>query len=602
MNHREIRRRFIEFFVGRGHLEIPSSSLVPEYDPTLLLTNSGMAPLKPYFLGQAAPPSPRLVNVQKCVRTSDIGSVGDIHHLTFFEMLGNWSIGDPTAPDGVGRSGYFKKEAIQFAWDLLGEFGIDRNRIWVGVFGGEAAWKEIPPDAESLDAWLAVGLPQSRILSLPSRDSFWFSGPAGPCGPNTDVLYDLGPDFSCGKPTCGPTCDCGRFLEIWNAGVFMMYDRGEDGTFKTLPAKSVDAGAGLERFAVVLQKVRNVYETDAFRSSMDLLRSLAAVGEAGLPEGSLRIVADHLRAATFLAADGLRPANTERGYVLRRLLRRAILHGLLLKIGGYFVSQVAESVIEGFGEAYPDLSLQRAEIIVTLEAEERTFGQTIKRGLKEFERLSQNSRWLTAAVFSGEAAFRLYDSFGLPLELTRELAAQKGWRVDEASFNQKLEGQKTLSKDSRVKEIFEPEKIRAAHTAAHLLNAALRVVCGPEVHQMGQKIAEGRFSHDFNFTRKLTAVEIDRLEKLVNEKIGENLPVTCQETTLAAAKKGGVQALFENKYQEVGRVTLYKIGNFSSELCGGPHVASTGEIRKFKIIKEEAVAAGIRRIKALVER
>ena len=601
MNHKEIKRRFIEFFTSRAHLEIPNSSLVPDYDPTLLLTNSGMAPLKPYFLGQAEPPSRRLVNVQRCVRTTDIQSVGDIHHLTFFEMLGNWSIGDPKAADGVGSASYFKKEAIQFAWDLLEEFGLDRQRVWVGVFGGDPNWSVVPPDDESAKAWSQVGVPDNRILKLPTKDSFWFSEPTGPCGPNTDVLYDLGREFSCGKATCGPSCDCGRFLEIWNAGVFMMYNRQADGSFQNLPAKSVDAGAGLERFALVLQKVHNLYETDVFKDLVAQIVSLAEVGRQHPDQRSVRVIADHLRAATFLAADGVIPSNTERGYVLRRLLRRAVLHGLLLDISGYFVGLLAEKVIEQFGDVYSHLESRRTETLQVLEDEEKVFGLTLKRGLREFGKIAQNEASVSQGVFSGEAAFHLYDSYGLPLELTEELAGQKGWQVDVAQFEKSLGEQKSRSKQSRHREGYDPSKIRAAHTAAHLLNAALRQVLGTDLHQMGQKISEDKFTHDFNFPRKLTGDEVRRVEELVRQKIAEDLPVTMEETTYAKALAEGAEALFEEKYKSVGQVTLYRIGDFSRELCGGPHLSSTGQIKEFKITKEEAVSQGARRIKALVE-
>ena len=597
MDHKEIRRKFIEFFVNHGHLEVPSNSLVPDYDPTLLLTNSGMAPLKPYFLGLAKPPSRRITNVQRCLRTNDIESVGDIHHLTFFEMMGNWSIGDPEAQDGIGPSGYFKKEAINFAWDLLSEFGIDRTRIWAGVFGGDRSWLNVPPDEESFTAWKNF-LPEERILKLPSKDSFWFSGPSGPCGPNTDILYDLGPEHSCGKPDCGPNCDCGRFLEIWNAGVFMMYNRMPDGSFKPLPAKSVDAGAGLERFAMVLQDVGSVYETDIFKNLIGEINALAEVGHT-VEERSVRIIADHTRAVSFLASDGVVPSNTERGYVMRRLIRRAILHGLLLNINGYFLSQLSESVIDQFGDIYPLLLKRRHEILKVIEDEERTFGTALKRGLHEFEKLLRSN--VSNGVFSGQAAFRLYDSYGFPLELSEELSRSKSLSLDKVVFEELLKKQKERSRQRRTGEEFDPSKIKTAHTAAHLLNRALQEVLGGSVHQMGQRLSQKQFTHDFNFPRRLTSEELRKIEGLVNEKILGNLPVTVRETSFEEAKKEGAQAQFEEKYKSVDKVTLYEIGNFSRELCGGPHAQSTGQLKKFKIVKEEAVSAGIRRIKAGVE-
>lgn len=597
MDHKEIRRKFIEFFVDRGHLEVPSSSLVPDYDPTLLLTNSGMAPLKPYFLGLVKPPSRRITNVQRCVRTNDIESVGDIHHLTFFEMMGNWSIGDSKAGDGIGTSGYFKKEAISFAWDLLTEFGIDKTRIWSGVFGGDSNLPNVPPDEESFTAWKSF-LPQERILKLPSKDSFWFSGAVGPCGPNTDVLYDLGPEHSCGRPDCGPTCDCGRYLEIWNAGVFMMYNRMQDGSLESLPAKSVDAGAGLERFAMVLQGVGSVYETDIFKNLIEEINSLAEVGHA-VDQRSVRIVADHTRAVTFLASDGVVPSNTQQGYVMRRLIRRAILHGLLLSINGYFLSQLSKSVIDQFGDIYPLLCQRRNEVLKVIEDEERIFGMVLKRGMREFEKLLRSN--VSNGVFSGQAAFRLYDSYGFPFELSEELSRSKSLSLDKVVFEELLKKQKERSRQHRADEGFDPSSIKTAHTAAHLLNRALQEVLGGSVHQMGQRLSQRQFTHDFNFSRKPTSEELRKVESLVNEKILENLPVTVRETSFEQAKKEGAQAQFEEKYKSVDRVTLYEIGNFSRELCGGPHAQSTGQLKQFKIEKEEAVSAGIRRIKAKVE-
>ncbi len=600
MTHKEIRRTFINFFVRKGHLEIPQSSLVPDYDPTLLLTNSGMAPLKPYFLGLAEPPSRRLTNIQRCLRTSDIESVGDIHHLTFFEMMGNWSIGDAQAPDGVGSRGYFKREAIQFAWELLEEFGMDQSRIFAGVFGGDPDWPKIPPDTESFRAWREI-LPEEKILKLPSQDSFWFSGTVGPCGPNTDILYDLGPSQSCGKPTCGPTCSCGRFLEIWNAGVFMMYNRKGENEFEKLVARSVDAGAGLERFALVLQKVKNIYETDLFQNIISIITAIAEVGSAKGNLSSVRVIADHVRAATFLAADGVTPGNVERGYVLRRLIRRAIVHAATLKISGYFLNEVAQGVIEEFAEPYPFLSAQKTEVLKVLSDEERDYGLTLRRGLTEYHKLVGDPQNVRGQVFSGAAAFRLFDSYGFPLEMTVDLSQQKNLSVDRITFETLLQEQKGRSRQSRPSEVYEPAKIKTAHTAAHLLNAALQKILGAEVHQMGQNIRIKKFSHDFNFKRKLNESERAQIEELVNQKIAEDLPVVSRETTFSEAKREGAQALFEEKYKAVDRVTLYEIGTFSRELCGGPHVASTGELKRFKIVKEEAVASGIRRIKGVVD-
>lgn len=607
-SHHQIRRKFIDFFVKRGHLEIPSASLLPEYDPTLLLTNSGMAPLKPYFLGVKKPPASRLVNAQKCVRTGDIESVGDIHHLTFFEMLGNWSVGRPGFSDfkKEGEGPYFKNQACEFALDLVREFGLDENRLYFGTFGGDSSLPDVRPDEETKRAWLSLGVRQDRILDLTLEDSFWFSGPTGPCGPNTDVIYDLGEAFACGQKECGLTHDCGRFLEIWNAGVFMMYNRSTDGSLEEMPLKSVDAGAGLERFTLVLQGGKSVYETDLFGPQISQIRDLAQISSDNVSERSIRIIADHIRAATFLAADGLAPANTEAGYVLRRLLRRAVAHGRLLKIDGFFVSQLAQSVIENFQESYPSLGLAEAVVHQVLEDEEERFGKVMKRGLSSLEREMEKS---SNKVIKGEVAFRLYDSLGLPLEIIIELCQARGFEVEQLGFQKNLKEQKERARTARAKENYDPEKIRTAHTAAHLLNAALKKVLGSQVHQRGQKIEVKTFRHDFNFGRKLSADEISQVEDLVNLTIQKNLSVAVEKTTFEKARGLGAEALFEEKYQSVEAVTIYRIGPdpsaggeyFSQELCGGPHASSTGPLKRFKIIKEEAVSSGVRRIRGVVE-
>lgn len=585
---------------------MPSASLIPEYDPTLLLTNSGMAPLKPYFLGQKNPPSLRLTDVQKCVRTDDIDEVGDIHHLTFFEMLGNWSIGQIGKPFGKeGRGPYFKKEACEFALELLREFGIDQGKLYFGVFGGDSGMSSVPPDNETRQIWLDLGIRSERILGLPLKDSFWFSGPQGPCGPNTDVLYDLGPEFGCGRADCGPTHDCGRFLEIWNAGVFMTYERKADGSLESLPIKSVDAGAGLERFAMVLQGGKSAYDTDLFKPLISEIESLAKITAERVNERSVRIIADHVRASTFLASDGLVPSNVEAGYVMRRLIRRAIAHGHLLGIEGYFVSELSETVVNEFQEAYPNLAQTHSVIHELLEDEEKKFGDVLKRGMAELDKyLRKNPN----KKVGGDFAFRLYDSLGFPVDLTVDLAKAKGFDVDVAAFEENLARQKDRSRDARAATAYDPEKIKTAHTAAHLLNAALKKILGLEVHQMGQKISEKSFRHDFNFSRKLTDVELAKVEELVNRAIAQNLPVECLTTSFEEARSQGAEALFEEKYQSVDRVTLYRIGPekttgeyFSKELCGGPHAHYTGELKRFKIVKEEAVSSGVRRIRGEVE-
>jgi alanyl-tRNA synthetase len=605
-SHDEIRNKFLEFFEKRGHFRLPSSSLIPEYDPTLLLTNSGMAPLKPYFLGQKTPPSFRLVNVQKCVRTGDIDAVGDIHHLTFFEMMGNWSIGSSAEPFGrEGRGPYFKKEACEFAFELLNEFGINQDKLYFGIFAGDPEMPGVPSDDETKNAWLSLGVSKDRIVALSGKDSFWFSGQSGPCGPNTDVLYDLGREYACGKSTCGPTCDCGRFLEIWNAGVFMTYERKADGTLTELPFRSVDAGAGLERFAAVLQGGKSVYDTDIFRTLISEIESLAKITAGEVNQRSVRIIADHVRAATFLASDGLLPSNVEAGYVMRRLIRRAVAHGQLLGIKGYFVSGLSEAVVEQFQDVYLNLAQAHSVIHEVLEDEEKRFGGVLKMGISELNKYFQK---ITDKIVDGDFSFKLFDSLGFPIDLTVDIARTKGFIVDIPAYERNLSEQKNRSREARQSLAYDPEKIKTAHTAAHLLNSALKTILGTDVHQMGQKIGEKSLRHDFNFLRKLTPEELQKVEGLVNNAISQNLPVTRVETSFEQAKSEGAEALFEEKYQSIDEVTLYKIGPekatgdyFSKELCGGPHVFATGELKRFKIIKEEAVSAGVRRIRGEVE-
>ena len=590
MLSREIRRRFLSFFKKRGHLEIPQSSLVPEYDPTLLFTNSGMAPLKSYFLGAKNPPAQRLTNVQKCVRTVDIDSVGDIHHLTFFEMMGNWSIGQTGQPfRKEGNGPYFKKEACEFALELLAEFGIDQARLHFGVFAGDSEMPGIPADEETKKAWLSLGIPNRRIIDLAGKDSFWFSGPTGPCGPNTDVLYDLGPEYGCATPACRPTCDCGRFLEIWNAGVFITYNRQPDGSLAEIPFKSVDAGAGLERFAAVLQKGKSVYDTDLFQPIVSEIESLAQAAANEVNQRSVRIMADHVRTAVFLTADGVLPSNVERGYVLRRLIRRVLEQGYLLEINGYFINQLAEKVIENYFDIYPNLDQARSVIAATLENEEKSFAETLKKGLRELNKMDRRID-----------AFKLFDTFGLPLSITEEYARRAGIEINPDTYDKSMQRQKERARAANKKEGYEPEKVKTAHTAAHLLNAALRKILGNNVHQAGQKISPNRVRHDFTFDRALTPVEIIEVENLINEKIKENLPVVCRETTFEEAKRLGAEALFEEKYRAADKITLYTVGDFSRELCAGPHAAATSELKAVKIEKQASVGKGVRRIYAEV--
>lgn len=594
MSHQEISKKFIDFFVAKGHLQIPQASLVTEGDPTLLFINSGMAPLKDYFLGRKEPPAKRLCNIQRCLRTEDLDKVGrNRRSLTLFEMMGTWSISD-----------YFKEEAIALAWEFLtGEINLDPNRLWPTVFAGN---EEIEKDKESIRLWQKVGVPKERIIPLPASSNLWVSGPTGPFGPCSEMYYDRGEKYGCGKKDCKPGCDCDRFLEIWNPGVFMMYNRKEDGSFEELPFKSVDTGAGLERFALVLQSKESVFETDLLLPIYEVVADLAEVGLEERPVESLRIITDHARAVTFLIADGVTPSNKDRGYVLRRLIRRAVRHGALLKIDGLFLNQPVKKVIEVMGEEYPHLLEKEVEILRTVGDEERKFGQTLKRGLRELEKTVSRCQSVPPSPrlrragnvpkMPGEDAFQLYDTYGFPLDLTVEIAKEKGFAVDTDGFEKEMEKQQERARAAQKFDKCQPEEIAPLHTAAHLLNQSLREVLGGDVHQAGQDLTPERLRFDFTFDRKLEDVELKKIEEIVNDWIKKDVPVECVETTYEEAVKAGAEALFAEKYKEAEKVTLYKIGGFSKELCAGPHVKSTGELKVFKIIKQESVGREVRRI------
>ena len=604
MVHQEIRQKFLDYFVAHGHTVVPSSSLVPSGDESVLLTTAGMQQFKPYMLGEADAltdfGNTRLTSIQKCFRTSDIDAVGDEHHHTFFEMLGNFSVGDPKDSDGVG-AGYFKEEAIPLAWNFLtGELGLDPKRIHVSIFaGGEG----IPKDWEAKKIWEREA-PGIKIQQYGKEDNFW--GPpatAGPCGPCSEIIYTL---------------PSGLETELWNL-VFMEYYKGERGKpakseairrarhnakalggYTKLKQKNIDTGMGLERLALILQEKETVFETDLFAPIIAEIDKIAKVDGRGDPK-SLRIIADHIRGAVFLIADGVQPLNVGRGYVLRRILRRAILHGRLLDISGYFLLEPAKKVITLYREVYPELDKKEKEILAVVEEEEQKFGKTLNQGLKQLEKTLRGPQGKLVD------AFVLYDTYGFPLELTKEIAQARGLTVNEKEFERKLEEQRERARSAQKEaKAASDEEIAPQHTAAHLLNAALRTVLGPQVHQAGQHLEVGRFRHDFTFGRKLTDEELKRAEALVNKKIKEDLPVVKAEVSLEEAKKLGAEAVFTEKYQGLEKVTLYHVGDpltgsgqvFSKELCAGPHVAQTSELGRFEIIKEEAAGAGIRRIYA----
>ncbi|NIT03791.1 alanine--tRNA ligase [Candidatus Saccharibacteria bacterium] len=566
MTHQEIRKKFFDYFTSHDHKVVPSSSLVPPpTDESVLLTTAGMQQFKPHMMGEADPTADfgnlRLVSIQKCFRTSDIEEVGDESHHTFFEMLGNFSVGD-----------YFKELAIPLAWNFLTrELGLDPKRMFATIFRGEG---DIPLDTEAKKLWKKE-VPGIEIREQGKEDNFWGPpGKTGPCGPSSEINYVL---------------PSGQEIELWNL-VFMEYYKDEKGKYTKLKAQNIDTGMGMERLALIVQEKDNVFETDLFAPLMDEIKKLAEVSGQKSDVRSLRIIADHLRAAVFLVGDGVTPLNVGRGYVLRRILRRAILHGRLLGINGYFLLEPTRRVLEMYKDFYPELELREREIQQVIEDEEQKFYRALNRGLKELEKMDKKVD-----------AFTLYDTYGFPLELTQELARKRNLTVDVSEFEKKLEEQRKRARAAIKKREGEDELIAPQHTAAHLLNAALKQVLGPRVRQAGQHLETERFRHDFTFNRKLTGKEIKEVERLVNQKIKENIPVKRVVTTYKGAKELGAEALFTQKYEQAKEITLYHIGDkpdssFSKELCGGPHVKETGRVGKFEIIKEESAGAGVRRI------
>ena len=588
----ELRSLYLKFFESKGHAIIPSASLIPENDPTVLFTTAGMHPLVPYLLGEKHPAGTRLTDVQKCVRTGDIDEVGDASHCTFFEMLGNWSLGD-----------YFKKEAIAWSFEFLTSeeyLGIPKDKLYFTCFAGD---ENAPRDEESHDFWRAMGVEESHIFYLPKENNWW--GPAGvtgPCGPDTEMFIDTGKP-ACG-PDCSPACDCGKYLEIWN-DVFMQYNKKEDGTFEPLAHKNVDTGMGLDRTICILQGKKSVYDTDVFSGILQTISELSDGKHYGDDEETtraFRIVADHIRCATFILGDrnGVTPSNVDQGYVLRRLIRRAIRFAGTLGIAEGQLSKVAEKVIEQYKDVYPELEENREKILSELNLEEERFQKTIKQGMKEFEKLVT---YLKENVIPGKSAFRLYDTFGFPVEFTVELARERGFSVDmegyEAAFKKHQE-KSHAGAEQRFKGGLADtgEQTAKLHTATHLLLACLKKVLDPNIIQKGSNITAERLRFDFNFPRPVTKEELAEIEKLVNQAIAEKIPVVCEEMPIEEARKAGATGIFDSKYGDV--VKVYTIEGWSKEICGGPHAANTGDLGSFKIKKEQSSSAGVRRIKAVI--
>lgn len=579
----EIRNKFLEFFKKHNHTIIPSAPLIPENDPSVLFTTAGMQPLVPYLLGEKHPGGKRIADYQKCVRTVDIDSVGDNRHLTYFEMLGNWSLGD-----------YFKKEAIAMSYKFLTEeLGIDPEKLSVTCFAGDA---DAPKDIEAFEAWKNADIPEERIYFYGKEDNWWIAGEEGPCGPDTEMFLDTG------KPACSencqPSCNCGKYVEIWN-NVFMEYYKSKDG-IKKLEQKNVDTGLGLERMAMLLQKVETPFDTELFKPVMEELEKLEKIDDIK----SRRIVAEHLRSSIMIIADGGRPSNIDRGYVLRRLIRRMTRHMSKLQIDLENISDLIDLTINNLNEMYPELQTKRDIIKNVIIEEKDKFIKTLGHGEKEFEKVINKLEQENKNVIDGKTIFKLYETYGFPPEITADLAQEKGYKIDLTEFDKLFkehQEKSRLGSEQKFKGgLAEQNEITTAyHTATHLLHQALRNVLGDHVKQSGSNITTERLRFDFSHPEKMTPEQIKQVEDIVNEQIKRDLNVVSEEMPLEEAKKSGAIGLFENKYGDT--VKVYTIGDFSKEICGGPHVKHTGELGHFKIKKEESSSAGIRRIKAILE-
>jgi len=586
MKASELKKKYFEFFKSKHHKLISSASLIPEHDPTTLFISAGMHPLVPYLMGQPHHSGKRLVDVQKCIRTGDIDIVGDATHLSFIEMLGNWSLGD-----------YWKKEAIEWSYEFLTKvLKFDTNKLSVTCFKGD---KDAPKDTESADTWENLGIPKQRIYFLPKKDNWWGpAGKTGPCGPCTEMFIDTGKK-SCSK-NCKPGCNCGKYFEIWN-DVFMEYNKISENKFTKLKQQNVDTGMGLERTAAMLQNKKTVYEIEIIKPIIEKIKQLAKINNPDKQqEQSIRIITDHVKASVFILGDnlGITPSNLDQGYILRRFIRRSIRHGKLLGINNEFLTELAKIVIKLHKEDYKELEKNKAFILDELKKEDEKFRKTLEKGLNKFEKMSNDK------LISGKEAFLLFQSFGFPIEITKELAKEKNIKLDEKAFEKEYQKHQELSRkgaEKRFKGGLGDHSVETTklHTATHLLNQALREVLNKkDIFQRGSNITPERLRFDFNFDRKLTENEIKKIEDWVNKRIKEKLSIKKQEMTLQQAKKAGAKGVFEHKYGE--KIFVYSIGNKSIEICGGPHVKNTSELGHFKIKKQESSAAGIRRIKAIL--
>ena len=581
----EIRNKYLNFFKEHGHTVIPSAPLIPENDPSVLFTTAGMQPLVPYLLGEKHPLGTRLTDYQKCVRTNDIEEVGDNRHLTYFEMLGNWSLGD-----------YFKEESIQMSFDFLTkELQIPVEKLSVTVFAGD---EDCPRDEIAVECWKKAGILDGHIYYYGKDDNWWIAGEEGPCGPDTEMFYDTGKP-ACG-PDCQPSCDCGKYVEIWN-NVFMEYFKDKDGNYSKLKQRNVDTGLGLERMTMLLQGKETPFDTEIFKPVMDKLVELQKVDNIE----SRRIIAEHLRSSMMIISDGGRPSNVDRGYVLRRLIRRMVRHMNKLQINLDEISTLIDINVDNLKGMYPELESTQEIIKNVIIEEKNKFVKTLAHGEKEFQKEMNKTKEAGKDKIAGNVVFKLYDTYGFPPEVTAELAKENDMTVDMDEFDKLFKEHQEKSRMGSEQKfkggLAEQNEITIAyHTATHLLNAALKQVLGPDTHQRGSNITVDRMRFDFNCDHKMTDEEKQKTEDLVNQWIKEAIPVTVEEMSKDEAVKSGAECMFIEKYPD--RVTVYSIGNVSKELCGGPHVKNTSELGTFKIKKEEASSAGVRRIKAILEK
>lgn len=580
----EIRNKYLNFFKRHGHSVIPSAPLIPENDPSVLFTTAGMQPLVPYLLGEKHPEGTRLTDFQKCVRTNDINEVGDNRHLTYFEMLGNWSLGD-----------YFKEESVAMSYEFLTkELGIPAEKISVTCFAGD---EDCPKDTVTAECWKKAGIPEERIYFFGKDDNWWIAGEEGPCGPDTEMFYDTGKEKCSEK--CNPSCGCGKYVEIWN-NVFMEYLKTSDGKYQKLKQQNVDTGLGLERMAMLLQGKKTPFEIEIFKPVMDKLEELEKVDDIA----SRRIVAEHLRSSMMIILDGGIPSNVDRGYILRRLIRRMTRRLRKLQIDTNQISTLIDISIDAQKELYPELETNKERIKAVIIEEINKFEKTLERGEREFNKIVNKLKTENKDTISGQDLFTLYETYGFPPEVTQDLAEEQGIKIDNTEFDRLFKEHQEKSRIGSEQKFKgglsgNGEMETKYHTATHLLNAALKQVIGKEVHQKGSNITPERMRFDFSCDHKLTDEEKKQVEDLVNKWINEDLPVTIEEMSKEDAIKSGAECMFIEKYPDI--VTVYSIGDVSKELCGGPHVKNTKVLGTFKIKKEEACSAGVRRIKAILE-